>query len=89
MQDGWKVYMDSYMALNGLCFMVTWTVFKNHLLEVGPTQNRETMALRRLATIDLCYCIMCEDPQGASSASEQRGIMEVTMWLCVSLLLGL
>jgi len=35
MQDGCKVYMDSYMASNGSCFMVTWTNFKNHLLEVG------------------------------------------------------
>ena len=24
MQDGWKVYM----ALNGSCFMVTWTILK-------------------------------------------------------------
>jgi hypothetical protein len=39
MQDGCKVYMDLYMASNGSCFMVTWTSFKNHLLEVGPTQN--------------------------------------------------
>ena len=46
MQDGCKVHMDSYMASNGSCFMVTWTSFKNHLLEVGLTQNRETMALR-------------------------------------------
>jgi hypothetical protein len=30
---------------NGSCFMVTWTVFKNHPLEVGLMQNRETMAL--------------------------------------------
>ena len=29
MQDGCKVYMDSNMASNGLCFMVTWTIFKN------------------------------------------------------------
>jgi hypothetical protein len=35
MQDGCKVYMDSYMTSNGSCFMVTWTNFKNHLLEVG------------------------------------------------------
>ena len=28
--DG-KVYMDSYMALNGSCFMATWIIFKNHL----------------------------------------------------------
>jgi hypothetical protein len=33
------VYMDSYMALNGSCFTVTWIVFKNHLLKVGLTQN--------------------------------------------------
>jgi hypothetical protein len=45
MQDGCKVYMDSYMTLNGSRFMVTWTVFKNHLLEVGLTQNREIVAL--------------------------------------------
>ena len=61
-QDGCKVYMDSYMASNGSCFMVTWTIFKNHLLEVGLTQNRETMALQTLTTVDLFYFIMCEDP---------------------------
>ena len=53
MQGGRKVYMDAYMASNGSCFMVTWTTFKNHLLEVGLTQNRETMALRTLTPIDL------------------------------------
>ena len=62
MQDGCRVYMDSYMALNGLCFMVIWIIFKNHLLEVGLTQNRETMALQTLTTVDLFYFIMCEDP---------------------------
>ena len=36
MQDGCKVYMDSCMTSNGSCFMVTWTIFKNHFLEVGP-----------------------------------------------------
>ena len=30
-QDGCKVYMDSYMTLNGSCFMVIWTIFQNHL----------------------------------------------------------
>ena len=45
MQGGWKVDMDLYMASNGSCFMVTWIIFKKHLLEVGLTQNRETMAL--------------------------------------------
>jgi hypothetical protein len=61
MQDGCKVYMDFYMASNGSRFMVTWIVFKNHLLEVGLTQNRETMALRTLTTADLFYFIMRED----------------------------
>ena len=41
--------------------MVAWTIFKNHLLEVGLPQNRETMALRMLTTIDLFYFIMYED----------------------------
>ena len=53
--------MGFYMALNGSCRMVTWTIFKNHLLEGGLTQNRETMALRTLTTVDLFYSIMCED----------------------------
>ena len=29
-----KVYTNSYMASNGPCFMVTWIIYKNHLLEV-------------------------------------------------------
>ena len=62
MQDGCEVCMNSYMASNGPCFMVTWIIFENHLLEVGLTQNRETMALRMLTTVDLFYFIMCEDP---------------------------
>ena len=63
MQDGCKVYKDFYVASNGSCFMVTWTIFKNLLLKVDLTQNRETMALRILTTVDLFYFfIMCEDP---------------------------
>ena len=58
--DG-KVYMNSYMAWNGLCFMVTWTVFKKHFLEVGLIQNRETMALLTLTTVEVVYSLMCED----------------------------
>ena len=27
-----KVYLDSYMASKGSCFLVTWTIFKHHLL---------------------------------------------------------
>ena len=51
--NGCKVYIYSYMALNGSCFMVTWTIFNNHLLEIGLTQNWETMTLRTLTTVDL------------------------------------
>jgi hypothetical protein len=58
MQDGWKVYMDSYMASNRSYFMVTWTIFKSNLLEVGLTQNRETMALQNITTVDLFYYIL-------------------------------
>jgi hypothetical protein len=53
MHDGCKVYMDSYMASKGSCFMITWTISKNHLLEVGLTQNRKTMALQTLTTVKL------------------------------------
>jgi hypothetical protein len=35
MQDGYKVYMDSYMASNGTYFIFTWIIFKNHFLGVG------------------------------------------------------
>ena len=61
MQDGCKVNMDSYMASYGSCFIVSWTIFKNPFLEVGLTQNRETMTLRTLTIVDLFYFIMCED----------------------------
>ena len=61
MQDGCKIYVDSYMASNGSCFMVTWTIFKSHLLEVGLTQNWETIALWNLTTVDFLYFNMYED----------------------------
>ena len=37
MQDGCKAYMDSYMASNGSCFMVTWNIFN---LEVGDQTQK-------------------------------------------------
>jgi hypothetical protein len=39
MQYACKVHMDTFMVLNGSCFMVTWTIFKNCLLKVGLTQK--------------------------------------------------
>jgi hypothetical protein len=50
---GCKVYMESYMPLNGSSFMITSTTFKSYLLMVGLTQNQETMALRTLITVGL------------------------------------
>jgi hypothetical protein len=40
---------------------LTWTILKNYLLEVGLTQNGETMALQTLTAIDLIYFVMVED----------------------------
>jgi hypothetical protein len=61
MQGGCKVYMDgTWHPMDH----VSWSLglfFKNRLLEVGLTQNRETMALRTMTTVDLFYYIMCED----------------------------
>ena len=51
------------MASNESCFKVTWTIFENHMLEVGLTQNWETMALRTLTTIGFFYFIMCDNPR--------------------------
>ena len=62
MQDGCEVYMNSYMASNESFLMITWIIFKNHMLEVGLTESRETMTLRTLTTVALFYFITCEDP---------------------------
>ena len=62
MQDGCKVYMDSYMSSSWSCFMIIWTNFKNNLLEVGLTQTQETLTLQNFTTIGLFYFIMCKDP---------------------------
>jgi hypothetical protein len=40
MQDGCKIYMNSYMASNRSCFMVSWTIFKNNILEVVRSSTK-------------------------------------------------
>jgi hypothetical protein len=60
-----KFYMGFYIASNGSCFMVTWIVFKNHLLEAWLTQNQEVMAFQKPTTVNFFYYIMCEDPRGS------------------------
>ena len=42
--------------------MVICIIFKAYFLEVGLTQNRETMAIQTLTTVDFFYSIMREDP---------------------------
>ena len=66
MQDGCKVYMDFYMALNGSYLIhVTWTIFKKPPLGGRPNTkpDRKTLKLQTLTTIDLLYFNMCEDPR--------------------------
>jgi hypothetical protein len=41
--NAWKPYMSSYMARNGLYFMVYKILCQAHLKEVSITQNQETM----------------------------------------------
>ena len=51
------------MASNVSYFMVTWTIFRKYLLEVGLAHNQEIMAPWTLTTVKLFYFIMCEDPR--------------------------
>ena len=60
LRDQWS--MDFCMESNGSRFVVTWTIFKTHLLEVDLIQKQEIMVLWTLTTIGLFYFIMCEDP---------------------------
>ena len=83
MQDGCKVYMDVYMASSGACFMVPWTILKNHLFEVALTQNWETMALQTLTTVGLFYFIMCEDPHEQKFICVSQNLMVTALGSCV------
>ena len=70
MLEGPTKYMNArwMWSLHGFLHGIKWIVFrdhldnfKNHLLEVGLTQKRKTMALWFLTTVDLFCFIMCED----------------------------
>ena len=62
MQDGCKVYMDSYVASNGSCFTVTWTIFQKPPLggrpHIKPLGDHGTLNAHN---VDLLCFIMCED----------------------------
>ena len=63
MQDGCKVYMDSYVASNGSCFMVTYLdLFSKTTLGGRPNIKVGDHGTPLLTTIGLFYFIMCENP---------------------------
>ena len=71
MLEGLMEYVNArgMSSVHGVLHDIKWIMFHGHLgyfqkppLEVGWTQNRETMALWNLTTIDLLYYIICEDP---------------------------
>ena len=45
-------------GIEWIMLMATWTLFRNHFLEVGQIQNGETMALWTHTTVGLSYFIM-------------------------------
>ena len=48
-----SAWIHSYMASNGSFFMVIGTTSKNHLLDVGLSQDRKIMTLRTLTILNL------------------------------------
>ena len=65
--------------------MITWTILKNHLLEVGLTQNWETMAFRMFTIVDLFYFNICEDPHEYKSIEIAFGWGPGHIWLHTSI----
>ena len=66
MQDDCRVYMDSYTASNGSCFMVTWTMSYSQKPPLGGRPNTKPFGDHGTSSahkpIGLFYFIMCEDP---------------------------
>ena len=66
MQDDCRVYMDSYTASNGSCFMVTWTMSYSQKPPLGGRPNTKPLGDHGTSSahkpIGLFYFIMCEDP---------------------------
>ena len=62
MQDGSKVYVDSYVASNGSCVHGHLDYFPKQPLGGRPNTNRETMALQALTALVLFYFIMMWGP---------------------------
>jgi hypothetical protein len=56
LRDQWSMWMQDkciHIGYPHFYFMVTWTIFKKHLLEISL--NWETIALQTLTTIGLLY----------------------------------
>ena len=66
---------------------VSWSLrifSKNHLLEAGLTQNKETMALRTLTIVDLFYS-MCEDHRMNRNSLKEHLVEGPITWLHTTL----
>ena len=62
--DTKSTWIPTWHQMDRVWWSPGWFFFfsKSHLLEVGLTQNQETMALRNLTRVNLLYFIVCEDP---------------------------
>ena len=58
MRDRCRVYMD-FLQVNEACFMVIWTIFKNHLLEEGLTSKSGDHDTLKLSQPLICYMLSC------------------------------
>jgi hypothetical protein len=78
MQDGFK-------SPHGSLHVIKLDHVSQSLLEVGRIQNRETVALWTLTTVDLFYCIMCGDPREQKFIEVAFGWWPSHMWLHTTL----
>ena len=59
MVDIKSTWFPTWHRMDHVSWSLFWTVFKTHLLEVGLTQFRETMAFWMLATVDFILFYHC------------------------------
>ena len=90
MQDGCKAYMDSYMASNGSCFMVTRIIFKNHHVECEPKYMPTCfLNYKNWFALGLQHCLVTQKDKKEwdlviSSANEIAVELEFYIWLFYS-----
>ena len=56
----WMSSLHGFLhGIEWIMFYITWTIFKNHFLEVGLTQNPKIMALWTFTTVDFFSILSC------------------------------